>query len=69
MRKSRQIFCRQYTQLALINHNSLVLVDVEGDEGEHAGVDEEHHEDGAQEPDELALPAQEQTRAGITGKS
>ena len=42
---------------------------MEGDEGEHAGVDEEHHEDGAQEPDELALPAQEQTRAGITGKS
>ena len=45
------------------NPNSLVLVDVEGDEGEHAGVDEQHHEDGAQEPDELALPTPEQTRA------
>ena len=43
--------------------NSLVLVDVEGDEGEHAGVDEEHHKDGAEEPNELALPTPEQARA------
>ena len=47
------------------NHNSLVLVDMEGDEGEHAGVDEEHHEDGAQEPDELGLPTPKKARAEI----
>ena len=40
---------------------------MEGDEGEHAGVDEQHHEDGAQEPDELALPTPEQARAEIAG--
>ena len=50
---------------SLANPNSLVLVDVEGDEGEHAGVDEQHHEDGAQEPDELALPTPEEARAKI----
>ena len=38
---------------------------MEGDEGKHAGVDEEHHEDGAQEPDELGLPTPEQARAEI----
>ena len=38
---------------------------MEGNEGEHAGVDEQHHEDGAQEPDELSLPPPEQARAEI----
>ena len=38
---------------------------MEGDEGEHAGVDEQHHEDGAQEPDELSLPPPEQARTEI----
>ena len=38
---------------------------MEGDEGEHAGVDEEHHEDRAQEPDELGLATPEQARTEI----
>ena len=38
---------------------------MEGNEGEHPCVDEQHHEDGAQEPDELSLPPPEQARAEI----